>query len=367
MSGLVPKYTQQVKREKRVVLLGKDLQDAREELFTRMVCDGVPMGTAFAKAGFTSRDRNAPSNLWHVQRVQERANAILEARATQGVVTLPQVTDMLQRVFSGALHEGEFSAAHNAAFSLARVYGHVTDRNVLEVIRRPSRDPDAPSETALADWVAGLPALNASPASPASHASPASPASPDQGQGPSEPCDLGQGPSLAPLPGPGARLLGEGPQGPQGDLPSVFNGLDDLRPGPLFAAGPSGLEAQARKPNEINGLAGARPENGAPTSPVTVTHHPCERTDLLRPGPDELRYGVGEEGTRPPGGSRKGAPSPERQVPVPKKGGIKRYGLKGPKGPKPPSAATRAKKVKKRQLRQPGERAIRYPKAEDLF
>ena len=56
---------------------------------------------------------------------------------------------MLQRVFAGANAAEEYSAAHNAALSLARIYGHVTDRASIEVIRRPSRDPDAPSETAL--------------------------------------------------------------------------------------------------------------------------------------------------------------------------------------------------------------------------
>ena len=68
---------------------------------------------------------------------------------------------MLQRVYSSAYHADEFNAAHNAALSLARLYGHVNDRQTLEVIRRPSRDPDAPSETALGDWIAELPAINA--------------------------------------------------------------------------------------------------------------------------------------------------------------------------------------------------------------
>ena len=139
------------------ILFGVGLQDAREEQFVRMVCDGLALGVAFSRAGFTSKNNNAAYNLWQLPRVQERAAAILEARRTTGVVSLNEVTDMLKRVFAGAHSEGEYSAAHNAAFSLARLYGHVTDRTSLEVIRRPSRDPDAPSEQALTSWVDSLP------------------------------------------------------------------------------------------------------------------------------------------------------------------------------------------------------------------
>ena len=131
------------------MLFGVELRDAQEEIFVRMVCDGLAIGVAFRRAGFTSKTKDAPYNLWQLPRVQERASKILEARRTTGVVTLGEVTDMLQRVFAGAHAAEEFSAAHNAAFSLARIYGHVTDKSVIEHIRRPSRDPDAPSEQAL--------------------------------------------------------------------------------------------------------------------------------------------------------------------------------------------------------------------------
>jgi hypothetical protein len=180
------------KSERGAVVLGADLQDAREEMFARMVCDGVAFGVAFTKAGFTLADPMAPSNLFHLPRVQERVAAILEARRSTGVVTLPEVTSMLQRVFAGAMTSEDYSPAHNAAFSLARLYGHVTDRATLEVIRRPSRDPDAPSEQALGDWVASLPALPApSPQGPSPEASGLAPSPADmpvqgafQGPGP---------------------------------------------------------------------------------------------------------------------------------------------------------------------------------------
>ena len=149
------------KSEQGVLLFGVDLQDAREEVFVRMVVDGIAIGIAFKRAGFTAKHLAAPSKLWALDRIQERAAAILEARRNTGVITLPEVTGMLQRVFSSAYHADEYNAAHNAALSLARLYGHVNDRQTLEVIRRPSRDPDAPSEQELSSWVESLPALNA--------------------------------------------------------------------------------------------------------------------------------------------------------------------------------------------------------------
>ena len=245
-----------------------------------MVCDGLALGLAFKRAGFSSKAHDAPYNLWALPRVQERARAIFEARRATGVVSLGEVTSMLQRVFAGANAAEEYSAAHNAAFSLARLYGHVTDRATLEVIRRPSRDPDAPSEQALGDWVAGLPALNG----------------PGPGPGP----DLGL---LAPLRGAPAAPLGS----PEPQSPNEINGLEAMNQGP--GLGPSGPEPhmhvdvhrnQPENPNEINdlaefrtlaciGTAGGRPENGAPVGPVTVTPTTRAHSELLGPGAPEKR------------------------------------------------------------------------------
>jgi hypothetical protein len=245
-----------------------------------MVCDGLSIAAAFVRAGFTSKSSNAALTLFHKPHIQERAKAILDARRTQGAVTLPEVTSMLQRVFAGALHDAEYSAAHNAAFSLARLYGHVTDRATLEVIRRPSRDPDAPSEQALSSWVEALPGL--------------------------------PGPGLGPLAGPSEASfvrLSDAPAAPLGldrDLPSVINGLHGPGPRPEGPGlqGPNWL-------NDIKGLAGGttipgRPENGAPSGPVTGTPYTRAQSSLL-----------GGEGTTPPGGSEKGAPLQNGQVPVP--------------------------------------------------
>jgi hypothetical protein len=164
LSAIIPAGPRHhVKSQKGALLLGVDLKDAKEEIFVRMVCDGLALGIAYARAGFKAKNNAAPSLLFQLPRIQARAAAILEARRTTGVVTLSEVTDMLQRVFAGAHAKEEYSAAHNAAFSLARLYGHVTDKATLEVIRRPSRDPDAPSEQVLSDWVASLPVVGPAP------------------------------------------------------------------------------------------------------------------------------------------------------------------------------------------------------------
>jgi hypothetical protein len=269
MAGaLVPKRgSSKIGRE--AVLLGVELRDAREELFVVLVCDGLPMGLAFKRAGFESRANNAPSNLFNLPRVQERAKAILEARRATGAVSLPQVTDMLKRVFAGAHSEGEYSAAHNAAFSLARLYGHVTDKSTLEVIRRPSRDPDAPSEQALSAWVEALPAL--------------------PGPGPQALGEPVTEPSFLRLASAPASLLGLEPSSPEPSNLNQINNLASPEP-PIHQAqsagpGPSGPELL----NDINwlGLEGpvaGRSENGAPSSPVTGTPNQRAQSELLVAG-----------------------------------------------------------------------------------
>jgi len=261
-NALVSRGLRPGKSEHGVMLFGQSLMDAREEIFVVLVCDGLPMGLAFKRAGFTSRDHNAPHRLFHLPRIQTRANAILEARRTQGVVTLPEVTDMLKRVFAGAHSEGEYSAAHNAAFSLARLYGHVTDRATLEVIRRPSRDPDAPSEQALSSWVEALPAL--------------------AGPGPG-PMDQASFLRVADAPAP---LLGPKPSQLEAQNANDPKGLDAIEP-----SGPSGPEGPGPElSNNINWLGldgkgvGGRPENGAPARAVTMTPSGRAQSELLSTG-----------------------------------------------------------------------------------
>ena len=131
---------------------------------------------------------------------------------------------MLQRVFAGANSAEEYSAAHNAAFSLARLYGHVNDKSTLEIIRRPSRDPDAPSEQMLEDWAASLPLINPGPE--------------EQG-------------SKAALHSAPAALLGPGPSGPEPAQLDLFAGPDGSGPAADEGRGETG--------------------NGAPGRPVTGT------------------------------------------------------------------------------------------------
>jgi hypothetical protein len=53
------------------MVFGVELRDAREEVFAVLVCDGLPMGLAFKRAGFESKDNNAPALLFNLPRVQE--------------------------------------------------------------------------------------------------------------------------------------------------------------------------------------------------------------------------------------------------------------------------------------------------------
>jgi hypothetical protein len=294
MPALVPKRGTSHKSRRDVALVyGVELRDAREEVFVMLVCDGLPMGVAFRRAGFESKAHDAPSNLFNLPRVQERAAAILEARKTQGAVTLPEVTSMLQRVFAGAHAAEEYSAAHNAAFSLARLYGHVTDRATLEVIRRPSRDPDAPSEMALGAWVEALPAL----------------------PGPGPDASGPQGATFLRVSDAPAEPLGLDPI-----IPNDINGLDREGPSPQ-GPGPENL-------NEIKWLnsgttgPGGRPENGAPSGPVTGTPDERAHSEPLGldepPGPLAKRGPPAEEtGTSTLTGAKNARPRrvPDRQIP----------------------------------------------------
>jgi hypothetical protein len=253
-------------QERGIMVLGVNLTDAREEMFVRMVCDGIVMGIAFTKAGFKAASHEAlgiaASKLFHLPRVQQRAAAILEARRTQGVITLPEVTDMLNRVYAKALHDDQLNAAHNAAFSLARLYGHVTDRAIVETVRKPSRDPDAPAERSLTNWIDALPgrALEGP--------------GPDEGLGEAasaslraaiEPCPSPQVPSPKPLislansqglsPGDGRRQSGNGAPGrPVTGTPLGREGSGLLSPGLRGGA----IEKQGSKRSKVPVLSGAQ-------------------------------------------------------------------------------------------------------------
>jgi len=150
-----------------VIPIGIGLTDEREECFCLLIADGLPLAIAFKTAGFGNKRKDAGAlHLYGQQRIQDRVKAILRARASHPPVSLSEITDMLKRVYAGALHSAEYTPAHNAAFSLARLYGLVVDRAQLDVIRRPSREPDAPAERALSSWIAELPTYNQGPKAP---------------------------------------------------------------------------------------------------------------------------------------------------------------------------------------------------------
>lgn len=281
MSAIIPRGTARIngKQPRHLTVFGVDLKDAREEIFVRMVCDGLAMGVAYARAGFKSKAHDAPSKLFHLPRVQARAAKILEARRTTGVVTLSEVTDMLQRVFAGAHSEGEYSAAHNAAFSLARLYGHVTDKATLEVIRRPSRDPDAPSEQVLSDWVASLPVVGASRPEPSGALASIGP----QSHAPAAPLGPGPSPSSpetsAEICAPLCARVAEG-SGPQLDLFNDINSLDGNGPdgtGNGAPARPVTGAPNKRAHSEALGQEGTPiPENGSPLADEGTTYPSAE-------------------------------------------------------------------------------------------
>jgi hypothetical protein len=280
------------------------------------------------------------------------------------VVTLPQVTSMLQRVFSSAFHEGEFNAAHNASLSLARLYGHVNDRQTLEVIRRPSRDPDAPSETALGDWIAELPAINA-PApdamqntasnlalrsAPASVLAQSPPTTPDLAEprdnlaepqdNPAEPIDWNASQMLP------TSSVSRSMSNDINDLP--VNSRSDTLNSIESASDPIAYDTIGDVPG--------RSENGAPAGPVTGTpnqrahsaplaeraHNTGDTGRTHAPIPHHTRY------TRPPSAipplKKKKVPRQKKRVPASR--GLDRSPPKAGEGP-----------VKKRE----------FPKAEDLF
>jgi hypothetical protein len=223
------------KRPPAVVPIGVGLNDEREECFCLLIADGMALAIAFKMAGFKAKMKGYGAlHLYKAQRIQDRIAGILRARATSAAVGLPEVTDMLKRVYAGALHSNEFTPAHNAAFSLARLYGLVVDRAQLDVIRRPSREPDAPAERALSSWIAELPPYTS---------------------------------------------------GPKGSEAPVAQG-----PGLLIEATALGSDFDTtRQGSKARGQTG----NGAPTGPVTGTPHPRAHSAQTETGPSSDDEGTG--------------------------------------------------------------------------
>lgn len=204
-----------------------------------MVADGMAPFEAYRRAGGAPNGLGAAKGAvaWlEAPQVRARIDAILEARRAAGAVSLEEITDMLRQVYAGARQDAEYGAAHNAAFSLARLHGLVVDRTQIDVIRRPTREPDAPAETSLEGWMKTLP-------------------------GP-KPLELQANP-------PEPQGSGLEPQGSEPQSPNDIKGLE------IFA----GLEPQgSESSNEINDLAPfqdlerpGRSENGAPIGTVTGT------------------------------------------------------------------------------------------------
>lgn len=288
------------------------LKDQRHEFFALLVADGMPLIEAFVRAGLAAKRTNSAavlaSNLHARPDLQARVQAIREARRGTAAVTLPEVTDMLQRVYAAGIADGELGPAHNAAFSLARLHGLVIDRAQIGIdVRRPTRDPDAPAEQALEGW-------------------------------------------LKALPGPTAGLE-----------PSSPKPLITLENSPIEGPEPSSLASGLELSNDIKGLGlgWGRSENGAPVGPVTGTPSTGGRADPYTSGPDLTGSGPNsaaphQSASRPPPPPRQGPPEKKR-VPPPAKRvpGRKRGRPKGSKDTKP--------------RRQSAKFAEKVPSFRDLF
>ena len=302
--ALIPETLQ--RRSAPPMVLGVSLKDAREELFVIMVCDGLTLGQAYVRAGFKGKGSKAAHMLWQLDRIQERARAVLDARKATGAISLPQVTNMLERVFSSAIHSEQLNAAHNAAFSLARLYGHVTDKAQVEVLRKPSRDPDAPAEQSLSSWVDSLVDVSPNPPQIAQDA-------------PQGPLSDARADLLAAIPA--DALPGSEDQDTASALfPSNLNEMPSTSDGVNARSHLASTSAQAENVSEIKWLERDGPvasENGAPGRRVTGTPSAGARIGALRLIPDK--------GSRsnPQGAKKKGAPRKTTRVPAKKGKAVK--------------------------------------------
>lgn len=295
--------------------------EPRPDIFIMLVCDGMTRQEAYRRAGFKGKSLSEPDRLWNKPHVQKAVAAIMEARSKTGPITLPRVTDMLQRVFAGALQASDFGPAHNAAFSLARLYGLVIDRATITDLRRPSRDPDAPAEQALGDWVASLPALPS-------------------------PQPLPSGPATAAR----AQALKENQNNEARDhslnsgdfFPSLEPTLSNSEgPGPVFQALDNIELSQGPSPERYDDTA-RQSENGAPAPAVTGTPSSGAFSGYKARYPEVLDLIAETDGDTPHTPTKsKRVPRQKKQVP-----------------------ATRGKKTQKRKL---SPRQQKIPTAKQLF
>ena len=285
---------------------GKALVLAREEAFAVLIADGMGALEARARSGWPASAPNAAALLARPN-IRARIEALLEARRKTGALSLEEITSMLQRVYAGALHDGEYGAAHNAAFSLARLYGLVVDRAQVDVVRRPTRDPDAPSEQALGAWLEALPSKPMITLD-----------NPPQPQGPGLEAEA-RASSL------------------EAEKPNEIDGLPGLEPW-----GSSGFSGDRANPLKSLGFQGPGPagrsENGAPDVAVTGTPHTRARAHL-----QGHRTDMGSK-SQPPRAQEKRVPPPKKQVPV--KSGAKPVLPKSPKKPLSGAAKRKARQMK---------------------
>jgi len=128
----------------------------RQEAFCRFVAEGCCQREAYKRAGYTPTsdsvaDVNASRLLRHAQ-VQSRVRELQAAQAEASQITAERLLAELEEARNLALSLGQAGAAVAASMGRAKLCGLLVDKRE-DVTRRPTREPDAPAEVAVAVWL----------------------------------------------------------------------------------------------------------------------------------------------------------------------------------------------------------------------
>src|SRR6516165_5633679 len=130
--------------------------NGRQEAFARNIAEGRRQRDAYRSAGYAPTsdevaDVNASRLLRHAQ-VQSRVRELQAAQAEASKITAERLLAELDEARSLALSLGQAGAAVAASMGRAKLCGLLVDKRE-DVTRRPTRDPDAPAEVAIEEWL----------------------------------------------------------------------------------------------------------------------------------------------------------------------------------------------------------------------